>query len=249
MLIKTTVLDADAVLGVLSMIIMSMFSYYIFMQLSHAAQLQIDYNTLNQKYDLDKAHIRDTEDLYSKMCGIRHDLTNHFTTIKALLESSPTEAKEYIEALLKNQFENSKSIASTDNICFDAIVNTKLAVCEREGIPVHTQVRHGILDKLASDEIGILFGNPFDNAIEASKNSCKKLIELDVREHNGCLSIVMTNSVDKSVLEENPNLETTKSDKELHGLGTSNIKRIVNKYGGFINYFEENGKFGCQILV
>ncbi len=59
----------------------------------------------------------------------------------------------------------------------------------------------------------------------------------------------MMNSVDVSVLKNNKTLQTTKSDKAVHGFGTKNIQKIVDKHNGIVNYFEENGYFGCQILI
>ena len=192
---------------------------------------------------------QELEDLYNKVCGIRHDLKNHFATIGALIDEEPQKAHEYIKSLTQNQLQSVIRFVKTDNDSFNAIANAKIAVCEREGIKVQTRIKNNSLSRLADDEIGIIFGNLFDNAIEAARQAEDKQINLDVTIKGEYLSIIMTNSVQGSVLADNKSLETTKKNKSLHGYGTKSINRIVKKYDGMINYFEENGLFGCQILI
>ena len=59
----------------------------------------------------------------------------------------------------------------------------------------------------------------------------------------------MKNPIDRAVLENNKELYTAKEDKEYHGFGVKNIKRIVDEYNGFLNYYEEKGYFICDILI
>lgn len=94
----------------------------------------------------------------------------------------------------------------------------------------------------------MLFGNLIDNAIEAAEKSKDKKIVLEISEKGEYLSILLSNSIDESVLESNANLETTKTDKEYHGIGVKNIKGTVMKYDGMIQYYEENSMFFCHIL-
>ena len=63
------------------------------------------------------------------------------------------------------------------------------------------------------------------------------------------MSICVENTVAAPVLAENPGLETTKEDRSLHGLGTKNIRKIVEKYGGMMEYREEGKLFICDILI
>jgi len=55
--------------------------------------------------------------------------------------------------------------------------------------------------------------------------------------------------VSNEILSNNPDLLTTKNDKSIHGLGTKSIENIVNRYDGLLEYFEEKGKFVCNILL
>ena len=215
----------------------------------HYLNNEVEMQMIKIKHDSYIRQIKETEDMYNKVCGIRHDLKNHFATIDTLIDEEPQKAHEYIKSLTQNQLQSIIRFVKTDNDSFNAIANAKIAVCEREGIKVQTRIKNNSLSRLADDEIGIIFGNLFDNAIEAARQAEDKQINLDVTVKGEYLSIIMTNSVQGSVLADNKSLETTKKNKSLHGYGTKNINRIVKKYDGVINYFEENGLFGCQILI
>lgn len=59
----------------------------------------------------------------------------------------------------------------------------------------------------------------------------------------------MKNSIDRSVLEINPGLATTKAEKEYRGMGIRNMRRIVDAHGGSISFYEEDDFFCCDILI
>ena len=181
---------------------------------------------------------------------LRHDLKNHLLAVDMMIKSDKTEeAREYIEALIEKQTGAALELVNTDNEAFNAIANAKLTDCEKLGIKPVMRVMTGALAGLTFDEIVILFGNLFDNAIAAAGKSERRLIELDVKKRRDQLFILMKNSIDGSVLETNPTLATTKDDKESHGMGIRNMRKIAEAHGGSISFYEEDGFFCCDILM
>lgn len=87
-------------------------------------------------------------------------------------------------------------------------------------------------------DTGILFGNLLDNAIEAAENTVTKHVSLMVQIKGEYLSILVSNSIDSSVLEHNQQLNSSKTDKELHGIGLKSVKTVVEKYAGMIQFLE-----------
>ncbi len=242
-------LNAELLLASASVMASVVITYYVFIKTAADTEKEIQANALRQKEEYEKRHAGEIEDLYAKTISIRHDLLIHFTTLKALLETGNDKAMAYINSVTHDQIQEIKCFIKTDNVYFDAIANAKLAVCERLGIKVRTRIMDNSLDGLDRSEIASLFGNMFDNAIDASKNSRHKRIDLDVQVQRGHLSIMMRNSIDRSVIKDNEKLLTTKKNKEYHGLGIKNIRRIVNKRDGIICFFEEDGYFVCDILI
>ena len=63
------------------------------------------------------------------------------------------------------------------------------------------------------------------------------------------LCITIENAIDASVLNNNAELSTTKTDKNMHGLGTQSMQNIVEQYDGMIDFYERNGMFVVDIMV
>lgn len=246
--LKYSEVKMELLLASTGVMLASVLTYYVFIKINKDIKMETEIIVLKQQQENDAKYARDIEELYSKVQGTRHDLILHFSAISSLLASGPDKVLTYINRVF-DQLGESKTLIKTGNDCFDAIVNAKLAACEHLGIHTQARVMKDSPNYLSDNEIAVLFGNLFDNAIEASKNSERKIIRLDVQLQDAYLSIFMKNSIDRSVLENNKELYTTKEDKEYHGFGVKNIKRIVDEYNGFLNYYEEKGYFICDILI
>ena len=59
----------------------------------------------------------------------------------------------------------------------------------------------------------------------------------------------MKNQIRSSVLRNNPTLETSKEEKDLHGLGVGKIKEIVTQCGGMADFYEEDNWFCVKVFI
>ena len=59
----------------------------------------------------------------------------------------------------------------------------------------------------------------------------------------------LSNTVERNVLDENPQLLTSKNDKRLHGMGLKSIQSIVDKYNGIINFYQKTNKFYVYVSL
>ena len=53
------------------------------------------------------------------------------------------------------------------------------------------------------------------------------------------VNIFLENSIDQSVLAENPSFETTKDKKDQHGMGHLIVEEQVKRLGGMVEYYED----------
>ena len=88
-------------------------------------------------------------------------------------------------------------------------------------------------------DMGILYGNLLDNAIEACNyvEPDERFIRMKSKIMNGNLILSVVNSKQE---KRNLVLVTTKPDKENHGRGVKSIRKVVDKYDGTIE-FEDKG--------
>ena len=61
--------------------------------------------------------------------------------------------------------------------------------------------------------------------------------------------VVCKNTIGSSVLENNKNLNTSKHDRDRHGLGHIIVEETVKRLGGMISYSESCGMFIVQIVL
>lgn len=247
--LKHSELKGELLLASISVMAASVITYYVFIRINKDIEYEAKIKMMEQKEEYDIRHADELDELYKKICSVRHDVIHHFAVLKGLIDDENIRALKYIDAVTDAQIKSVRDFIKTDNDYFDAIVNTKLAVCERSGIELKADVMNGALNKLNNYEIASLFGNLLDNAMEAAKKAPVKEIALEVSTHGDNVYIFMKNTIASSVLEKNKHLRTTKADKEYHGLGINNITKVVNSYNGVIRYFEESGYFCCEILI
>jgi sensor histidine kinase regulating citrate/malate metabolism len=121
----------------------------------------------------------------------------------------------------------------------DCIISVKWELMAENGIDFNV---NGVLDRgLEWEPIDIctVFSNALDNAIEAcQKVSGEKVILLSLKRTKNFYYIEMKNSINKELLNvdeiRSGKLFTTKKDKDIHGFGLENIKKIIYNHSGQI---------------
>lgn len=231
-------------------IVLSILTYYLFVRLNESAKIRYEYKLLKLKYEYEKQNIDDIKNMYENIRSIHHDMTNHLICIGNLINDNKnnSQAYKYIQGLLNGQEFSKGKIIFSDNDALDAIINAKEILAYKYGINFKVVIADSL--KFMSDEdICILFGNLFDNAIFAAKQTVSKQISLKIQPQDTYVSIVISNSINTNVLKYNPELKTTRLNKDGHGYGIKNIKRIVGNYNGMVRFYEEDDNFISDILL
>lgn len=179
----------------------------------------------------------------------RHEFKNHYIVIASLLEQSEYEkAKTYVEDNLNHTI-TKEIFINTKNSIFNAVVNNKAEIAKGLDIDILVDT---INDFNGIDDIDLcsLISNMFENAIEACrKTNENRQIIFSARQEGSSYLFSIKNTIENSVLKDNPTLNTTKKDKQYHGLGIKVIKDIAEKYNGMVDFFEEDNMFICNVLL
>jgi sensor histidine kinase regulating citrate/malate metabolism len=166
-----------------------------------------------------------------------------------LVDENYDKSLEYLNNEI-HDIEKTKKLIFTKNDMFNAIVNNKFSEANSRGIKTSYFINYEIDGKIEDNEISILFGNLLSNALEAcEKSKGEKEISLYIDKKRDYIYIEVINTIESSVLRDNPRLKTTKTDTTHHGLGIKSIKNIVKKYNGIINYSENGNLFTINILL
>ena len=177
------------------------------------------------------------QDALNKMRQLRHDWNNHLLPILAQMEQQEyLGAEAALRGLLAEQGSVDRLVKQGDPV-IAAVINYKLTGAQTAGIEVRCAVDlpADLSKRINVQEIGVLLGNLLDNALRAvteDTHSTNKYIELKLSILLGTLVIVVVNSFDGRLALDHGEYQTTKSDKDNHGLGLKAVRRIVEHYQG-----------------
>lgn len=243
-------IKAHILLGMGCIVTANIITYYLFAALNKEYKTKLKISLLEQENENAKKSIENADAFVKQMKSVKHDVKNQLVIIYNHIDSGDyEEAKAYIKNLTGNYLPDIQNFMNTGNRAFDAIMNSKIAICNQKNIKIEAKVMNGSLNKFDAVDIGVVFGNLIDNAIESAEKTQKRRITVDVQIQGAYLSVLVTNSIEESVLENNPLLKTSKNDKEMHGIGTKTVEELVKKYNGMVQYFEEEQEFCCHILL
>lgn len=215
-----------------------------------ALENDLEFSKLREHYQ--QQYIDSLMQQYGTVRRIKHDMKGSFLTLTGLLRAGEYDkaysfAKENTDAL-----EAMQTFVDTDNAAANAVINSKLSYAAELGISTKC-ISVNSIKGISDSDLCSLLGNALDNAVEA----CTALpadIPREISLEIGCenerfYTFLIKNTVAGSVLENDPDLATTKPDKDSHGLGIKIIRSIAAKYGGRVDHYEEDGLFCCRIAV
>ena len=181
----------------------------------------------------------------------RHDLKHYVNIWHNLImqnnyERAKDEMNKYITKL-DNIGSTGRIIKENDLI--NAVLYQKISECQSKGIECKCECMTTFAKERETD-IAIVLSNLLDNAIRAEEElkQAEKCITIKLSVDSAGNAIIISNNINKSVLEQNPSLKTTKQEKKLHGIGLRSVKEVVEKYSATIDIKEKDNKFIVLIM-
>lgn len=248
--ITTNVGKLNITFAVLGLTVLNIAAYVLLISLSRKNKLLMENMLLKQQIRFNEVNSKEIKRQYEQLNKLHHDFNNTLNIIQSLNSSGKgTQIDSFISEYLKTAHKNLVQIVTTDNDYINAILNSKISEAKSEGIEIVLSVVQ-LIGNVNTVDICSLLGNMFDNAIEACKkcNGSKKII-LDIAQRNGSLEILMKNTINSSVLKDNPTLISSKSDRENHGYGIKIINEISERNHGIADFYESNDMFCCHVIV
>lgn len=238
-----------SILSILGILMTNSLVYvlYVNMQKDHAKQLE--YSILQQAFKSQEKSVEETKILYQSVRSIRHDLKQHFQVALTMLHSGKiNEAVDYMEKYNDTVLDGISNKVFCDNDVVNYIINSKSKICSDRHIKIYIYIANEI-PGFSDLDLCVLLGNALANAIEGVSGDGNNEIYLELRNVDNFFMISVKNTITNSVLEYNPNLISTKNEKEVHGLGILSMKEVVQKYNGSIEFYESDNKFCCDMLL
>ncbi len=212
-----------------------MFSYKklaeSFRRNKEAALLEIQAHSLGQY--VEEAKLR-----YEKTRSFRHDIKNHMTVVKELLEKQKTEtALQYVEGM-ENLTTDLSFPVSTKHTVLDMLLGNKLGVAKERRIEAEYSLAVPYPCGISDIDFCIILGNALDNAISACSRmggGKQKYIHVTGKVQGDFLLMEIENSYSGGQIRS--------------GTGLANIRAAVEKYQGAVEIRTEGEKFVLSLLV
>ena len=194
-------------------------------------------------YQQKEKDIESILDMHRQNSKQRHDFKNVILLIKELIRDEQyNKATEMIDKYSEGYKNNNLTEIVSDNIVLNYLLNRKINQCREAGIDMACYIL-GNIAGVDDMDLYILLENLCDNAIEAAGQCEKPSIKLQIAEDNASMYIDIGNTTKGNVLNNNPHMNTTKKDKNMHGFGIVNIRDIIDKYNGNINYEQQGDNY------
>ena len=237
-------------MSMLCILVANVMTYYFLIVISRGHEDHLKVELLEQESENRQKEMESASAFLEEMRRVRHDMKNQLLIIKGhLADNQPEEAVTYIDRLIGEFLPGEFVAVNTGTPAFDALINAKAALARQKGINLVIRANPSAAESMADIDRMALLGNLLDNALEAAEKSEEKSITLSVDEKERYASVLIKNSIDQSVLQENPELVTTKGDSSRHGIGLKSAHMMAEKQEGMLQFYEEDGAFCAHVLL
>ena len=232
------------------LILVDIIIYGMLLKLSKSNREEIRYKLMESQIEQQEKMLTSILESNEKIRVLKHDMKNYLMTAIGLIDNKEyNKVKSYMVNLIGQEIDTIETFVTTNSQTLSALLNIKLDTCNKNKINWNVEITSD-LTNISDVDISIIIGNLLDNAIEASKKvKNKPFIDIKIFDSKDYVNIVIKNKIDNSVLFFNPNLFTTKKDKNSHGIGLMSVKKIVKKYNGMYKVYEENKTIVVNIML
>ena len=177
---------------------------------------------------------------------LRHDLRNHLTALRGLVELGEDEkALQYIDQLADSPaLRGGKRLCEND--AANAVLSAKAEAMGRAGLTADVSATLPKDLPLGDADLCALLGNALDNAMEAAERAEDKTVLLRCRAEKGLFMLRVENAY---AGELSPDLATTKADKAAHGFGLAGMREIAERLNGSLEARAGGGRFELVVSL
>lgn len=236
------------VIAFVGIILINVVVCYLIVLLGRKNQAVRENEILKVQQEYNKQYIANAAIEYDAISKLRHDFRDSYTVVYALIsEGKNQKAIKYIENNI-NLLTQTETFIKTNNDVVNAVINAKFSTAKSIGIDCSC-FSVADFDGIDDTDLCRLLSNMLENAVTACINlkSSDKQLVLMITSDEYKYTFHLKNTIEKSVLADNPELSTTKSGD--HGYGTKIIRDISEKYNGRCDFYEENSFFCCNVIL
>ena len=250
---ELTTVKKSITIALFFMVIVLVSTVIILQRYSKNNQRKMRYEMAEYQNSILENNYLSLNEMYKINAHNMHDYRNNIMLLQKLLDNNDfTHAQEYINELYNDLNSNRLVVTYTGVEIVDAVLNVKKNEADKHNIKMDIRASYPNNCQISKTDICAILGNLIDNAIEA----CDKISDKDKRNivvktsyTNNIVIIKIENTIAFNPFDKSKKLETTKSDKKLHGLGLSIVKKAVDNYSGDIRQSVDENVFTTEVIL
>lgn len=191
------------------------------------------------------------KDTYAANAKMFHDFHNHMDVLyRYLSKGSTAKAIDYIENL-RSPMQVTAQASWVGDEAVDYLINNKIALAASRNIRVKTNIEFPRHTNIRSVDLVAVLGNLLDNSLEATEGlkDSLRFINLTIRRINDMLVIKVENGCGVSPVVADGVLQTSKTDKTLHGWGLQSVRSVAEHYDGTVETEYHNHTFHTVVTL
>ena len=236
-------------------LLMGLFIFIVISVLHHRITLgdkEAHLNLIRLRNELLNENLIEAKLLYQLHGKLAHDIRAHLDVIYSLAKEEGSEKLcTYIESI-HAPFIHTTSMVKSGDEYLSTILTVKKQQARSLGIAMDIDCDINPPLDIDPMDLTAIFSNLLQNAIEA----CEKIqppkeryIEVYIKSQGEFISIRIENTVDGELMKQNKNMQTTKADKKMHGIGLQSVRSSVERYEGNIIFEHRHDTFVVSILL
>ena len=233
---------------VISIVLTDYFMLYMMERFNYLVQKQYEDAMYREEMHYKDIYYEEAEKQNKEVQKLKHDMKHKLHELYHLVENSDgQELSEKIGAMCM-EFEQIDEKQYSDNPIVDSVLRIKFGRAKARGIKVETSIRIPKQMQLDHGDIGVLYGNLVDNAVEACSKvpEGQRFVKIENKYQSGILLLIITNS---KTGKKNKSLKTTKKDNIRHGHGVQSVRKVVEKYNGTVSFTDKGDIFEVSAML
>lgn len=249
-----SIVRENAIFFGIGMLLLLVVNYFVYREIASMSER-------NKALEVQEQMRGTLEQIISEIRTKQHEYKNNLTTIIGLLETNePADGVEAVLEFLKDvyaydAFDN--KLLAIDRDIIKAVVFMKQSEARDRGVNLEFVYRGGFKQLAILDfEISVILNNLLNNAFEAVENDEAPSVILELgfdKNTGGCY--IRTKNAGHNVNPANlsklasKNFSTKASSNGERGFGLWNVKKIIKKYGGHIEFYFEDSMLIVEVML
>ncbi len=205
----------------------------------------------NSQLAMQKEYYSALSEQMGEIREIKHDIRHFIRTLGRLAsEDRFDELKVFLEEY-SEKTETEKLPVFCENVIANSIIGYYCLRAKESGITFKSRCDIVKADILSDSDLCIVLGNSLENAVHACKqieNGDLKFITVEVAKLKRQWLLKVKNSYSGIITIKDGRFISSKGEN-LHGLGISNIKKVIESYGGFVKIEYNENEFTLMAAV